>query len=298
MQTQRLRIAIQKKGRLSKECQELLKRCGVKFNMMGERLVVHSENMPIDLLLVRDDDIPGLIMDGVVDLGVIGENELEEVGLEREARGEPANYIKLRRLDFGGCRLSIAIDKDAEYNGPQDLQGKRIATTYPQLVKRYMDQLGVKFSTCMLNGSVEVAPRAGLADAICDLVSTGATLEANGLKEAEVILRSKAVLIQQTGELSADKQALIDRLLTRMQGVIQAKESKYIMLHAPAERLDQIKALLPGAEDPTVLPLSQDKSRVAVHLVSSENLFWETMEQLKELGASSILVLPIEKMME
>ena len=246
MQTQRLRIAIQKKGRLSKECQELLKRCGVKFNMMGERLVVHSENMPIDLLLVRDDDIPGLIMDGVVDLGVIGENELEEVGLEREARGEPANYIKLRRLDFGGCRLSIAIDKDAEYNGPQDLQGKRIATTYPQLVKRYMDQQGVKFSTCMLNGSVEVAPRAGLADAICDLVSTGATLEANGLKEAEVILRSKAVLIQQTGELSADKQALIDRLLTRMQGVIQAKESKYIMLHAPAERLDQIKALLPG----------------------------------------------------
>ena len=298
MQTQRLRIAIQKKGRLSKECQELLKRCGVKFNMMGERLVVHSENMPIDLLLVRDDDIPGLIMDGVVDLGVIGENELEEVGLEREARGEPANYIKLRRLDFGGCRLSIAIDKDAEYNGPQDLQGKRIATTYPQLVKRYMDQQGVNFSTCMLNGSVEVAPRAGLADAICDLVSTGATLEANGLKEAEVILRSKAVLIQQTGELSDDKQALIDRLLTRMQGVIQAKESKYIMLHAPAERLDQIKALLPGAEDPTVLPLSQDKSRVAVHLVSSENLFWETMEQLKELGASSILVLPIEKMME
>ena len=298
MQTQRLRIAIQKKGRLSKECQELLKRCGVKFNMMGERLVVHSENMPIDLLLVRDDDIPGLIMDGVVDLGVIGENELEEVGLEREARGEPADYIKLRRLDFGGCRLSIAIDKDAEYNGPQDLQGKRIATTYPQLVKRYMDQQGVNFSTCMLNGSVEVAPRAGLADAICDLVSTGATLEANGLKEAEVILRSKAVLIQQTGELSDDKQALIDRLLTRMQGVIQAKESKYIMLHAPAERLDQIKALLPGAEDPTVLPLSQDKSRVAVHLVSSENLFWETMEQLKELGASSILVLPIEKMME
>ncbi|MGF1679735.1 ATP phosphoribosyltransferase [Photobacterium minamisatsumaniensis] len=298
MQTQRLRIAIQKKGRLSKECQNLLKRCGVKFNMVGERLVVHAENMPIDLLLVRDDDIPGLIMDGVVDLGVIGENELEEVGLERIARGEPAEYTKLRRLDFGGCRLSIAVDKDADYNGPQDLQGKRIATTYPQLVKRYMDELGVEFSTCMLNGSVEVAPRAGLADAICDLVSTGATLEANGLKEAEVILRSKAVLIQRTGEFSTDKQALIERLLTRMQGVIQAKESKYIMLHAPTDRLDQIKDLLPGAEDPTVMPLSQDKTRVAIHLVSSENLFWETMEQLKELGASSILVLPIEKMME
>ncbi|ARR48882.1 TPA: ATP phosphoribosyltransferase [Photobacterium damselae] len=298
MQTPRLRIAIQKKGRLSKECQNLLKQCGVKFNMVGERLVVHAENMPIDLLLVRDDDIPGLIMDGVVDLGVIGENELEEVGLERIARNEPADYKKLRRLDFGGCRLSIAIDKDAKYSGPQDLQGKRIATTYPQLVKRYMDERGVKFSTCMLNGSVEVAPRAGLADAICDLVSTGATLEANGLKEVEVILRSKAALIQAQIPMSAEKQALIDRLLTRMQGVIQAKESKYIMLHAPTDRLDQIKQLLPGAEDPTVMPLSQDRTKVAIHLVSSENLFWETMEQLKELGASSILVLPIEKMME
>ncbi|MGF1761605.1 ATP phosphoribosyltransferase [Photobacterium sagamiensis] len=298
MQTQRLRIAIQKKGRLSKECQNLLKQCGVKFNLVGERLVVHAENMPIDLLLVRDDDIPGLIMDGVVDLGVIGENELEEVGLERSALGEPSEYQKLRRLDFGGCRLSVAIDKDETYNGPQDLQGKRIATTYPQLVKRYMDEQGVTFSPCMLNGSVEVAPRAGLADAICDLVSTGATLEANGLKEVEVILRSKAVLIQRNGEFSEEKQALIERLLTRMQGVIQAKESKYIMLHAPTECLDKITALLPGAEDPTVLPLAADKSRVAVHLVSTENLFWETMEQLKALGASSILVLPIEKMME
>lgn len=262
---------------------------------MGERLVVHSENMPIDLLLVRDDDIPGLIMDGVVDLGFIGENELEEVRLDRKALGEPYEFVQLRRLDFGGCRLSIAIDKDEEYNGPQDLAGKRIATTYPQLLKAYMDEVGVPFSTCMLTGSVEVAPRAGLADAIADLVSTGATLEANGLKEAEIIFKSKATLIQRTGEFDADKVALIEKLLTRMQGVQQAKESKYIMLHAPAEKLDQIKALLPGAEDPTVLPLSVDKQKVAVHLVSTENLFWETMEQLKELGASSILVLPIEK---
>ncbi|MDK9758029.1 ATP phosphoribosyltransferase [Vibrio sp. D173a] len=298
MQTQRLRIAIQKKGRLSKESQALLKKCGVKFNVMGERLVVHSENMPIDLLLVRDDDIPGLIMDGVVDLGFIGENELEEVRLDRKALGEPYEFVQLRRLDFGGCRLSIAIDKDEEYNGPQDLAGKRIATTYPQLLKAYMDEVGVPFSTCMLTGSVEVAPRASLADAIADLVSTGATLEANGLKEAEIIFKSKATLIQRIGEFDADKVALIEKLLTRMQGVQQAKESKYIMLHAPAEKLDQIKALLPGAEDPTVLPLSADKQKVAVHLVSTENLFWETMEQLKELGASSILVLPIEKMME
>lgn len=264
---------------------------------MGERLVVHSLNMPIDLLLVRDDDIPGLIMDGVVDLGFIGENELEEVRLDRLALKEPAEFQTLRRLDFGGCRLSIAINKDEEYNGPQDLAGKRIATTYPQLLKAYMDEQGVDFSTCMLTGSVEVAPRAGLADAIADLVSTGATLEANGLKEAEIIFQSKATLIQRTGEFDADKTALIEKLLTRMQGVQQAKESKYIMLHAPTAQLEQIKALLPGAEDPTVLPLSTDKDKVAVHLVSTENLFWETMEQLKELGASSILVLPIEKMM-
>ncbi|MBD1575427.1 MULTISPECIES: ATP phosphoribosyltransferase [Vibrio] len=298
MQTKRLRIAIQKKGRLSKECQLLLKKCGAKFNIAGERLVVHSENMPIDLLLVRDDDIPGLIMDGVVDLGFIGENELEEVRLDRKALGEPCEFNTLRRLDFGGCRLSIAIDKDEAYNGPQDLAGKRIASSYPHLLKSYMDEQGINFSACMLTGSVEVAPRAGLADAIADLVSTGATLEANGLKEVEVIFRSKATLIQRKGEFSQDQLQLIDKLLTRMQGVIQAKESKYIMLHAPSDKLEQIKKLLPGAEDPTVLPLSQEKNRVAVHLVSTENLFWETMEGLKELGASSILVLPIEKMME
>ncbi|EGR0466725.1 ATP phosphoribosyltransferase [Vibrio cholerae] len=298
MQTQRLRIGIQKKGRLSQECQELLKKCGVKFNIMGERLVVHSLNMPIDLLLVRDDDIPGLIMDGVVDLGFVGENVLEETRLDRLALNQRNEFITLRRMDFGGCRLSIAIEKDAEYRGPQDLNGKRIATTYPQLLKAYMDRQGVDFSTCMLTGSVEVAPRAGLADAIADLVSTGATLEANGLKEVEVIFESKATLIQRPGVFAADKAALIDKLLTRMHGVQQAKESKYIMLHAPVEKLAQIKTLLPGAEDPTVLPLSADKSKVAVHMVSSENLFWETMEQLKALGASSILVLPIEKMME
>ncbi|QMV14807.1 ATP phosphoribosyltransferase [Vibrio spartinae] len=295
---QRLRIAVQKKGRLSKECMALLKQCGVKFNVMGEQLVVHSLNMPIDLLLVRDDDIPGLIMDGVVDLGFVGENVLEEVRLDRLALNEPNEFVSLRRLEFGGCRLSIAIDKDKSYNGPQDLNGMRIATTYPHLLKAYMDRQDIPFTTCMLTGSVEVAPRAGLADAIADLVSTGATLEANGLKEVEVIFQSKATLIQRRGDFAADKAALIDKLLTRMHGVQQAKESKYIMLHAPAEKLTEIKQLLPGAEDPTVLPLSADKSKVAVHLVSTENLFWETMEQLKALGASSILVLPIEKMME
>lgn len=295
---QRLRIAIQKKGRLSQESQKLLKACGVKFTIMGERLVVHSSNMAIDLLLVRDDDIPGLIMDGVVDLGFIGENELEEVRLDRQAAQEPHQFIQLRRLDFGDCRLSIAINKGMVYQGPQDLAGKRIATTYPHLLKSYMDKHGIDFSTCVLTGSVEVAPRAGLSDAIADLVSTGATLEANGLKEVEVIFQSKATLIQRDGYFLPEKQQLIDKLLTRMQGVIQAKESKYIMLHAPTDKLEQIKSLLPGAEDPTVLPLANDNNKVALHMVSSENLFWETMEQLKALGASSILVLPIEKMLE
>ncbi|HFO0116270.1 TPA: ATP phosphoribosyltransferase [Yersinia enterocolitica] len=294
----RLRIAMQKSGRLSDDCHELLSRCGIKINLQQQRLIAFAENMPIDILRVRDDDIPGLVMDGVVDLGIIGENVLEEELLSRRAQGEDPRYFTLRRLDFGGCRLSLAASLDTEYTGPQCLQNKRIATSYPHILKQYLDKQGVTFKSCLLNGSVEVAPRAGLADVICDLVSTGATLEANGLREVEVIYRSKACLIQRDGEMPADKQQLIDRLMTRIQGVIQARESKYIMMHAPSERLDEIITLLPGAERPTILPLTGDKSRVAMHMVSSETLFWETMEKLKALGASSILVLPIEKMME
>ncbi|MBC4908678.1 ATP phosphoribosyltransferase [Klebsiella pneumoniae] len=294
----RLRIAIQKSGRLSEDSRELLSRCGIKVNLHTQRLIALAENMPIDILRVRDDDIPGLVMDGVVDLGIIGENVLEEELLSRRAQGEDPRYFTLRRLDFGGCRLSLATPVDEAWNGPAALDGKRIATSYPHLLKRYLDQKGISFKSCLLNGSVEVAPRAGLADAICDLVSTGATLEANGLREVEVIYRSKACLIQRDGEIADAKQQLIDRLLTRIQGVIQARESKYIMMHAPTERLEEVVALLPGAERPTILPLAGDKQRVAMHMVSSETLFWETMEKLKALGASSILVLPIEKMME
>ncbi|PJG85752.1 ATP phosphoribosyltransferase [Conservatibacter flavescens] len=295
--TDRLRIALQKKGRLSKECTELLSQCGVKINWNEQRLIAYSENMPIEILRVRDDDIPGLVFDGVVDLGIIGENVLEEEELGRIAAGETASYQKLRQLDFGGCRLSLAIDRDRPYNGIQDFANARIATSYPNLLKRYMKTQNVPCKSTLLNGSVEVAPSAGLADAICDLVSSGATLEANGLKEVEVIYRSKACLIQRTEPLEAEKQALVDKLLTRMQGVSQARESKYIMLHAPKDKLAQITALLPGAENPTILPLAQDDTRVAMHVVSQETLFWETMEQLKEIGASSILVLPIEKML-
>ena len=299
MQTQnRLKIALQKKGRLSQDCAALLKQCGVKINWNEQRLVAYSENMPIEILRVRDDDIPGLIFDGVADLGIIGENVLEEEELGRLAAGETVAYKKLRQLDFGGCRLSLAIDRDQQYNGVQDFANARIATSYPNLLKRYMKTQCVPFKSTLLNGSVEVAHRAGLADAICDLVSSGATLEATGLKEVEVISRSNACLIERAEPLSSDKQILVDRLLTRIQGVQQAAESKYIMLHAPKNKLEEITALLPGVENPTILPLAHDDSKVAMHVVSQENLFWETMEQLKEGGASSILVLPIEKMMK
>lgn len=296
-QNQRLTIAVQKSGRLSEQSIKLLKACGVKFNLHEARLLAHSQNQPIDLLRVRDDDIPGLVMDGVVDLGFVGENVLEETRLERVATGLNADYKGLRPLEFGQCRLSIAVPKEDNYQGLSDLNGKRIATTYPYLLQNYLKQQGIQASTAVLTGSVEVAPRAGLADAICDLVSTGATLEANGLQEKDVIFTSQAQLIQRPEALSAGKQALVDQLLPRLDGVQLAKESKYIMLHAPKVALEQVATLLPGAEDPTILPLSHNDRMVAVHVVSTETLFWETMEQLKAIGCSSILVLPIEKMM-
>ncbi|WP_421225577.1 ATP phosphoribosyltransferase [Aeromonas enteropelogenes] len=298
METQRLRIAMQKSGRLSQDSQALFKSCGLKINLREQRLIAHVENMPIDILRVRDDDIPGLVMEGVVDLGIIGENVLEEVQLIRASQGQSFAVKTLKQLDFGGCRLSLAVPDDVNYTGPQSLAGKRIATSYPGLLGRFFAERDIPFKSVMLGGSVEVAPRAGLADAICDLVSTGATLEANGLKEVEVIYRSKAVLVQAPNPLSDAKQKLIDKLLPRIQGMQQARESKYIMLHAPKDKLDAITSLLPGAERPTIMQLAGDTNQVALHVVSSETLFWETMEQLKALGASSILVLPIEKMME
>ncbi|RTR33180.1 ATP phosphoribosyltransferase [Shewanella atlantica] len=296
-ESKRLRIAIQKSGRLSIESMKLLKSCGVKFNINEQRLIAHSDNMPIDLLRVRDDDIPGLVMDGVVDMGIIGENVLEEEQIERERLDKPSSCIKLRELDFGACRLSLAVPNEFNYEDAASLEGLRIATSYPNLLRRYMQNKGITYNDCMLKGSVEVAPRAGLADAICDLVSTGATLEANGLYETEVIYRSNACIIQSSETQIPAKQALIDKILSRINGVVRAKESKYILLHAPTETLEQIVALLPGAENPTVLPLNDDTNRVAIHAVSSEDLFWDTMEELTKLGASSILVMPIEKMM-
>ncbi|UAA37741.1 ATP phosphoribosyltransferase [Paraneptunicella aestuarii] len=296
-ESSRLRIAVQKSGRLSEKSISLLKAIGIKLAIQDRLLMAHSTNMPIDLMRVRDDDIPGLVMDGVVDLGFIGENELEEKMLERQAAGKCYEFTTLRQLDYGGCRLSIAVPSEWNYQDVYSLSGKTVATTYPYLLERYFKEQNVDANVVMLTGSVEVAPRAGLADAICDLVSTGATLEANGLKEQEEIFYSKAVLIQKPKPLSPEKQQLIDKLLPRINGVLQAKESKYIMLHAPKDKLNEVQALLPGAETPTVLPLAADTGHVAIHVVSPETLFWETMEKLKALGCSSILVLPIEKMM-
>ncbi|CAL4318666.1 ATP phosphoribosyltransferase [Buchnera aphidicola] len=298
LSSNRLCIAMQKSGRLSKDSRELLFRCGVKINLKRKQLISFSENMPIDVVRVRDDDIPGLVMDKVVDLGIVGENVVKEESLKRQANFQEFSYKVIKRLDFGMCRLSLAIPRNKSYFDINSLNNSRIATSYPYLLKKYLFKKGIKFNFFILNGSVEVAPRAGLADAICDLVSTGAALEANGLREIEVIYSSKACLISRTGNYSIEKNILISKLITRIQGVIKARESKYIMLHAPSSKLNEVMSLLHGAEYPTISNLAGETDKVALHMVSSETVFWETMEKLKALGASSILVLPIEKMME
>ncbi|WP_077338301.1 ATP phosphoribosyltransferase [Pseudocolwellia agarivorans] len=293
----RLRIAMQKSGRLSDDTQALFKRCGLKINVTDRRLLAHVANMPIDIMRVRSSDIPGLIMDGVCDLGIVGDNTLEEEELARALIGSKNEYIRTTPLDFGGCRFSIAMPEEFEYTGLKCLDGLRFATTYPQLLTRFAKENNINVEFCLLKGSVEVAPRVGLADGICDLVSTGATLEANGLKEVAEVFRSKASLIQRADTLNPEKQAILDTLLPRIHGVMKAKESKYIMLHAPKDKIAEVSTLMPGTETPTILPLAGREDMVAVHVVATETFFWETMEKLKDLGCHSILVMPIEKMM-
>jgi ATP phosphoribosyltransferase len=293
----RLRLALQKSGRLATDSLDLLARCGIKVKTPKEKLLLHAENFPVDLLFVRDDDIPQLVMDGVCDLGIVGTNVLEETALQRRTEGNGAGYELARTLDFGGCRLAIALPEERAYATPADLTGLRIATSYPQLTKRYLAEKGVAADVVLLSGSVEIAPRLGLAEAICDLVATGSTLEANQLRAVETIFRSTAVLIRAARELNPTKAHALELLLRRIDGVQMAAEAKYIMLHAPKSALADIKRLLPGAENPTILPLAGDDTRVALHAVCQEAVFWETMESLKRVGASSILVLPIEKMM-
>ena len=298
MSSKRMRIAIQKSGRLSQDSEELLQRCGLKINKREARLIAHVDNYPIDILRVRDDDIPGLVMDGVIDIGIVGENVLEETRLQREKVGLPTEYKLLKKMDFGGCRLSLAIPDEMEWHGLETINGMKVATTYPFLTRRYLEENHIQFKTVLLTGSVEIAPRAGLADCICDLVSSGATIEANGLKEVQVVFRSKAVMIQRIKELYPEKQEILDKIMPRIDGMIQAHGCKYIMLHAPKNNLDEIIKILPGCENPTIMELAGNPDHVALHMVSQEAHFWENMEKLKALGCSSILVLPIEKMLK
>ncbi|HVZ66473.1 MAG TPA: ATP phosphoribosyltransferase [Lacunisphaera sp.] len=293
----RLRLAVQKSGRLSTDSLELLASCGIRVKTPKERLLLHADNFPIDILFVRDDDIPQLVMDGVCDLGIVGTNVLEEAALERHLNGNAGGYQVERPLDFGGCRLCVALPEERAYNGPADLQGLRIATSYPQLTRRFLAEQKLTADVVYLSGSVEIAPRLGIADAICDLVASGSTLEANKLRAVETIFKSTAVLLRHARELPQAKAHALEILLRRIDGVQKAAGTKYIMLHAPKAALAEIKKLLPGSENPTILPLAGDDTKVALHAVCAESVFWETMESLKKAGASSILVLPIEKMM-
>jgi ATP phosphoribosyltransferase len=294
---QRIKIAVQKSGRLTDHSLDLLERCGLKFTQSKDQLFCYGENMPIDLLLVRDDDIPALVSDDVCDLGIVGLNIVEERRLAQQHDGRQAAFKQVFELDFGHCRLSIAAPEGTPYDGIESLKNKKIATTYQSILRNYLNKNDIPAEIVYFSGAVEIAPKLGRADFICDLVSTGSTLAANGLEEVEVLLDSEAVVIQTRARLSDEKQALVDRILQRLDGVLQVRESKYIMLHAPRAALEEIRSLLPGSESPTVIPLDGTTDKVAVHAVCRENVFWETLENLKAAGASSLLVLPVEKML-
>jgi ATP phosphoribosyltransferase len=293
----RIKIAIQKSGRLTEQSLDLLQRCGLKYSRGPDQLIAFGENMPVDVLLVRDDDIPGLVRDDVCDLGIAGMNIVEERRLHFLEQ-EPAEPFRIvRTLDYGRCRLAFAYPDGSGLQRVADLAQRRIATSYPSIVRDYLRRNGIEATVVEFSGAVEIAPSLGRADAICDLVSTGATLAANKLREGETILESRAVLLQTPVAVPAEKADWITRLLQRVEGVMQVRESKYIMMHAPKSALPKIAALLPGTEAPTVLPLDGLSDRVAVHVVCRENVFWETLESLKSVGATSVLVIPVEKML-
>ena len=293
----RLKIAVQKSGRLTDHCLDLLVRCGLKYSRGKDQLLCFGENMPLDVLLVRDDDIPDLVREDVCDLGIVGGNVLEEKKLGFQSAGIEPLFEVLQPLDYGRCRLAIAVPDDFAWQGPASLQGLRVATTYPHLTRRYLAEHGVQAEVVTLSGAVEIAPRLGRAEAICDLVSTGGTLRANHLREVASVYESQAMLIRTPVPLLPAKEAWLQRILKRIDGVQQVKESKYIMLHAPRAALPQIRRLLPGSEYPTIVPLEGTTEKVAVHAVCRENVFWETLEALKAAGASALLVLPVEKML-
>jgi ATP phosphoribosyltransferase len=280
-----LRIAVQAKGRLYEETMALLEEADIKLSASKRTLLIQSTNFPVEVLFLRDDDIPQTVATGVADLGIVGENEFVE-------RSEDAEIIK--RLGFSKCRLSLAMPKDIQYEGVEWFDGKKIATSYPGILSSYLKDKGVKAEIHVITGSVEVSPGIGLADAIFDIVSSGSTLVSNRLKEVEVVMKSEALLIGNRN-MTADKREVLDELLFRINAVKTAEDKKYVLMNAPKDRLDEIIAVLPGMKSPTVMPLAQE-GWCSLHTVLDEKRFWEIIGKLKSLGAEGILVLPIEKM--
>jgi ATP phosphoribosyltransferase len=281
----KLKIAVQKAGRLHDESMEILKDIGISIDNGKDQLKASARNFPLEVFYLRNGDIPQYLKDGVVDAAIIGENILIEKG----------NGITIaEKLGFSTCKVSIAIPKSVKYNGIQDLEGKRIATSYPNTIQSYLDKKGINANLHIINGSVEIAPNIGLADAICDIVSSGSTLFKNNLKEVEVIMKSEAVLAV-SPILSQEKQDILDKIQFRLQSVLKGRNSKYVLLNAPNDKLQAIINVLPGMKSPTVLPLAQE-GWSSVHSVISKNQFWDIIDELKKNGAQGILVCPIEKM--
>lgn len=280
-----LRIAIQKSGRLQEDSLKLLKESGLHFSNGKDQLKTQARNFPIELLFLRDDDIPQYVEDQVADAGIVGENVL----IEKQKKNE-----LVKRLDFAKCRLSIAVPRSENYTGISYLQGKNIATSYPVIVQQFLDKHGIQAGIHEISGSVEIAPGIGLADAICDIVSTGSTLLSNGLKEVETVIQSEAVLIA-TPNLPEAKKQILDKLIFRINAVQSAKNNKYILLNCPNESIEKITSVIPGMKSPTIMPLSRT-GWSSLHSVVDENDFWEKIDLLKSFGAEGILVIPIEKM--
>jgi ATP phosphoribosyltransferase len=280
-----LRIAVQAKGRLYEETISLLAESGIRLESGKRTLLLPAKDFPVEILFLRDDDIPQAVADGVADVGIVGENEYAE-------RKQPVRVVK--RLGFSKCRLSLAIPKDAEYNGLQWFNGKIIATSYPVILQDYLASKNIKADTHVISGSVEIAPGIGLSDAIFDIVSSGSTLVSNHLKEVETVMKSEALLIGHP-KLSPEKKAILDEVIFRINSVQTAEGKKYILLNAPNDKIEEIIGVLPGMKSPTILPLAQE-GWSSLHSVIEENHFWEIIGKLKALGAEGILIIPIEKM--
>ena len=289
-----LRIAMQKSGRLAEGSDQLLTKCGIKLKSRSNQLVTCDDSFGIEFLFVRDDDIPGMIESGVCDIGIFGENLLREYVSRSVVQVSKLETIL--PLGFSKCRLSLAAPKEFPYSKLSDLNGKVIATSYPNTLRNFLNASDIEANVVTMHGSVELACHIGVADLICDLVSSGATLYENALKEILTISQSEAVLVQAQAPLNSYKSKLVEKLVLRIKGVQAASKSKYIMLHLERDKIDQLAGILPGCETPTILDLKGFPTKVAVHVVSQEDVFWETVENLKGIGASSLLVMPIDKM--